>query len=469
MTRYHNNITNLINTNAAGTSYTNVGEAITSGYEAFASAAVTDRLRLRTDYTYTKAIDAMTELELLRRPRHKYTLAAELNPTDQLLLSASWLRVSTWIDGNRDFSIQRLTAPRLCRPQSSGQLHRQPIHDRVRSHRQPAQRALSEPDRLRPPGSWYLRRDPGCQSIVAQDDRGSRPDKRMFATVRCRRLILTAVALLSAMAHLGATDAPGKPGRIVSLNMCVDELVLRLAEPQNIASVTWLSRDPKNSNVAELGARIPVNHGLAEEIIPLNPDLIIAGIYTARTAVAMLKRVGIPVLEIGVPKSLDDVRAQIREIAGRIGERERGESVVADMDRRLAALPHPPSSDRPRAVVLNPNGATVGKGTLVDEIMTRAGLTNVAAELGIDSYGQIPLEAVAANAVDVLIVSASRDGPPALATQILRHPVLAALSDRTRVVVMPGRLWNCGGPAVVEAIERLIQIATEVRAEAQPK
>ena len=111
VTRYHNNITNLINTNASGTSYTNVGEAITSGYEAFASAAVTDRLRLRTDYTYTKAIDAITELELLRRPRHKYTLAAEWNPTDQLLLSATWLRVSTWIDGNRDFSIQRLTAP----------------------------------------------------------------------------------------------------------------------------------------------------------------------------------------------------------------------------------------------------------------------------------------------------------------------------------------------------------------------
>ena len=125
---------------------------------------------------------------------------------------------------------------------------------------------------------------------------------RTFATVRCRRPILIAVALLSALAHLGATDAPGKPRRIVSLNMCVDELVLRLAEPQNIASVTWLSRDPKNSNVAELGAGIAVNHGLAEEIIPLNPDLVIAGIYTARPAVAMLKRVGIPVLEVGIPQ-----------------------------------------------------------------------------------------------------------------------------------------------------------------------
>jgi iron complex transport system substrate-binding protein len=276
-------------------------------------------------------------------------------------------------------------------------------------------------------------------------------------------LSFAAAAVLSAVAHLGAADAPGKPTRIVSLNMCVDELLLRLAQPRNIASVTWLSRDPSNSNVAELAAGIPVNHGLAEEILPLRPDLVIAGVYTARTAVAMLRRTGVPLAEIDVAKNLDDVRRQIRDIAGLIGERDKGESVVGAMDRSLAALPSPSWSARPRAIVLNPNGATVGKDTLVDEIMTRAGLTNVAAELAIDNYGQIPLETLVASAVDVLIVSASRDGPPALATEILRHPVLSALSNRARVVVLPGRLWNCGGPAAVEAIERLMRVAGEVR------
>jgi len=291
----------------------------------------------------------------------------------------------------------------------------------------------------------------------------------VFGTVRCRRLIFTAAALLLAAPHVWAVDPPGKPRRIVSLNMCVDELVLRLADPQNIASVTWLSRDPTNSNVAELAARIPVNHGLAEEIIPLTPDLVIAGVYTARTAVAMLKRVGIPVAEIDVPQSLDDVRRQIREAAALVGEREKGEAIIAHMDAGLASLPPPARSARPRAIVLNPNGVTVGKGTLVDEIMTRAGLTNVAAELTIDNYGQIPLETVVANAVDVLILSASRDGPPALATEILRHPVLTALADRARLVVLPGRLWNCGGPAVVEAIERLTRVADEVRGEVRAR
>jgi len=284
--------------------------------------------------------------------------------------------------------------------------------------------------------------------------------------VRCRRLILAAAALLLAAPHVRAADAPAKPQRIVSLNLCSDELVLRLADPHNIASVTWLSRDPKNSNVAELAARIPVNHGLAEEIIPLKPDLVIAGVYTARTAVAMLKRVGIPVAEIGVPMSLDDVRRQIREVAVLVRERDKGEAIIAQMDAGLASLPPASRSARPRAIVLNPNGVTVGKGTLVDEIMRRAGIANVAAELAIDNYGQIPLETVVANAVDVLILSASRDGPPALATEILRHPVLTALADRTRLVVLPGRLWNCGGPAVVEAIERLRRVADEVRGEA---
>lgn len=287
-----------------------------------------------------------------------------------------------------------------------------------------------------------------------------------IAVMQRGRLLWSLVAMLAAVMDLGATDTGQKPRRVVSLNLCVDELLLRLADPRNVASVTWLARDPGNSNVADLAVEIPVNHGLAEEIIPLNPDLVIAGIYTARPAVAMLKRTGTPLVEIGVPKNLSEVRQQIRDIAALISEREKGESVVGAMDASLAALPAASSSSRPRAIVLNPNGATVGKGTLVDEIMTRAGLTNVAAELAIDNYGQVPLEAVVASGVDVLIVSASRDGPPALATELLRHPVLSALAERTRVVVMPGRLWNCGGPAAVEAIGRLKRVADDARARA---
>ena len=64
------------------------------------------------------------------------------------------------------------------------------------------------------------------------------------------------------------------PQRIVSLNICTDELLLRLVEPSRVASVTWLSRDPSLSNIAALAAAVPVNHGSAEEVIPSAPDLV---------------------------------------------------------------------------------------------------------------------------------------------------------------------------------------------------
>jgi vitamin B12 transporter len=66
---------------------------------------------LRADYTYTDALDAATRLALLRRPRHKASLSAGWQATDDLTLDATLLYVGPQIDGNRDFSIPRLKMP----------------------------------------------------------------------------------------------------------------------------------------------------------------------------------------------------------------------------------------------------------------------------------------------------------------------------------------------------------------------
>jgi iron complex transport system substrate-binding protein len=273
---------------------------------------------------------------------------------------------------------------------------------------------------------------------------------------------VAAVALFLAPA-LGMADDSHKPARIVSLNLCTDELVLRLADRQKIASVTYLAATSSVSNVVDLAAHIPANHGLAEEIVPLNPDLVVAGRYTARTAVALLKRTGIPVLDLDVPRNLDEIRAQYRRMGQALGEEERAERIIADMDSRLASIPVGHASPRPRAMVFNANGYTIGKGSLTDEIITRAGMENLSATLGIDNYGQIPLETLVTSPVDVLILSSFRDGPPAMATEVLRHPVLEKMSDRMRIVVMPGRLWACAGPGNIDAIALLNKAANEAR------
>lgn len=110
-TYFRNDIRNLITANDTFTSFTNVGRAETQGVEAFVSVAVTERLKLRSDYTYTDARDATTGLELLRRPRNKASITAVWTPIDPLVLSATVLHVGSWADISRDASIPRLLAP----------------------------------------------------------------------------------------------------------------------------------------------------------------------------------------------------------------------------------------------------------------------------------------------------------------------------------------------------------------------
>jgi iron complex transport system substrate-binding protein len=272
-----------------------------------------------------------------------------------------------------------------------------------------------------------------------------------------RAVVAISLSLLcTGLRPTGAVADEARPARIVSINMCTDELLLRLADRDRIGSVTWLSQDARNANMADLAATIPANHGLAEEVVSYHPDLVLAGVYTTRTTIQLLKAIGLKVVEFGVPKTLDGVRQQIRDVAAAVGESARGEAVVAGMDARLARLSARAHNPPLNAVVLRPNGFTVGKGSLVNELLERAGLVNLAARLGIENYMQIPLEAVALQQADILILNGESKGAPSLATEALRHPIVGKLAGRLKLISMPSRLWTCAGPSVLDAVELLI-------------
>ena len=256
-----------------------------------------------------------------------------------------------------------------------------------------------------------------------------------------------------------AAPAFAKPQRVVSLNLCADELALRLADPGVVKSVTWLSQDPLSANVAATAAALPANDGHAEEPLTYEPDLVLVGPFAEPASIALLRQVGAPVVEVGAPQTFDGVRRQIRDLAAALGELQRGEALIAGMEARLARVAVDPSRPRLKAVVLRPNGFTVGPGSLVDEILTRAGLDNLAARLDIAADEQVPLEIVALLGADVLILDRDEAGAPSLADAALDHPAIAALARRTTIVSLPARLWTCGGPEIAEAVERLAAAA----------
>jgi vitamin B12 transporter len=110
-TYFRNDIKNLIDDNATYTSWANVGKAETDGVEAFIAYQPIQTVNLRADYTYTEANDEVAHLELLRRPKHKVSVDARWQATSAVSLDANVLYVSSWIDGNREFTIPRLIAP----------------------------------------------------------------------------------------------------------------------------------------------------------------------------------------------------------------------------------------------------------------------------------------------------------------------------------------------------------------------
>ncbi|MBM3487781.1 MAG: ABC transporter substrate-binding protein [Alphaproteobacteria bacterium] len=267
---------------------------------------------------------------------------------------------------------------------------------------------------------------------------------------------LAALATLAALAVTTPVVAASEgPRRIVSLNLCADQLVLRLADRDRIAAVTWLARDPELSIMAEAARTVPITRGGGEHVVSLAPDLVVAGVHTTRITVGFLKRLGYRVLDLDLPVTLDAVRAQIRLVAEALGRPVCGEALIAEMDRSLAAIPAGRVGARANVAVWQPNGFTVGTDTLIDTVIRAAGLDNFAARRGIAHYARLDLETLILGRPDFLVVNRADEGPAALATEMLRHRAIDAAIAATRRIVVPTRLWVCGGPETAEAIALL--------------
>jgi vitamin B12 transporter len=109
-TWYHNQLHNLIDSNATFTSFANVDRATTQGLESFLTWDPLPPVSLRLDYTYTEATNDILDQELERRPKHKGSLSARWQATHALSVTASVLTLGGFLDINRAGSMQ-LNAP----------------------------------------------------------------------------------------------------------------------------------------------------------------------------------------------------------------------------------------------------------------------------------------------------------------------------------------------------------------------
>ncbi|WP_291295142.1 ABC transporter substrate-binding protein [Elioraea sp.] len=259
----------------------------------------------------------------------------------------------------------------------------------------------------------------------------------------CRLRAACAALLLSAAL---ATAAPAKepPGRVVSLNLCADQFLVLLLPPARIAALSPLATDRTLSAVADRARDIPQVRPSAEAVLPLAPDLAIAGPWGGAGAAAALARRGVPVLRLELAEDFAAIAGQLRRVGEAVGESARAEAIVAEMDHALAILPARAPSP-PTALVWQARGFAPGTGTLADAVLRAAGYANAAPFSG---YGFVPLERLLADP-PALLVTSPRGGPPSLATTLTHHPAIAK-SGIARAEVEPAWL-ACGSPYTVRA------------------
>lgn len=251
-------------------------------------------------------------------------------------------------------------------------------------------------------------------------------------------------ALLLVLMLSGAAQAA--PQRVVSINLCTDQLAMLLAAPGQLVSVSWLAADPASSALAAEVA-IPLNHAGAEEVHGLAPDLVLAGTYTTRATVDLLRRLGVRVEEFAPAASFGEIRAALTRMGALLGREARATALTRAMDMSLAGIEAGPAE----AVLWAQNGWTSGEGTLADAIIRAAGFRNLTAEHGVKGLGRLPMEMLVMRRPDLLVTPAPA-GAPSLVEDRFAHPVLDRLPA---TAAHSGPRWVCGAPFTAHAAAAL--------------
>ena len=278
---------------------------------------------------------------------------------------------------------------------------------------------------------------------------GSEPTPEVPAFAGKQVLQLACVVLLLTACASPPPPAPrGQQPTIVSLNPCTDAILAEVADPAQILAMSHYSHDPRASSMDPAAARrFRAIGGTAEEVAALAPDLVVGSSFIDPATRAALGDLGLRVQTFASPATVEESVAQVRALAALAGHPDRGEALVRRIEAAVAAPPGPPVE----AALWQGGGIVPGKGTLVSDLMQRAGLSGYAEAHGMAQGDYLSLEQIAADPPALLLVAGEERGQ--------RHPLLARIPG-LKVASFEPRLFYCGGPSIPKAMERLRAIAS---------
>ncbi len=277
----------------------------------------------------------------------------------------------------------------------------------------------------------------------------------------------------------GCSSGPAiVPRGLVSANPCIDAVLAEIAAPGQIAAVSAFSHKADSASAPLAWARKHPAVGItAEEIIAARPRILLTGNLASAGTNAALSKAGIKMITFGVPATVEESIAQVREIARTIGRETAGEALVVRIENsltqgivtpakaRVHILPRPVFMDsrlrgnddypsKTTALIWQAGGFVAGKGTLQDELLARAGFSNASQTYGLEQWEQLPLETVIRKPPAVIFMASSAEGNEAR-TLAMRKRMIARLGGKTRIISFPDKLLFCGGPTIIKVMRVL--------------
>ena len=274
------------------------------------------------------------------------------------------------------------------------------------------------------------------------------------------RTILAALACLllcacSQVAERGA-DAPR---RIVSLDYCADQYVLKFADREDILALSPDARKRFSYMRAE-AAGIPTVRPRAADVLALQPDMVVRTYGGGHDIADFMQEPGVPVVQIGFPQSITEVRGEVLRVGTELGKPDEAVALVAEMERRLKVLADRPGPPR-EVLYMTPAGVTAGEGTLVHELFVAAGLRNFQDRPG---WNPLPLERLAYERPDLIAAAFFESATNHVDNwSAARHPVARAQLRELPVVPLEGSWTSCGGWFLLDAVEALAKVGENTR------
>ena len=272
------------------------------------------------------------------------------------------------------------------------------------------------------------------------------------------------LALFTASSFLlaAASHAADPPRRVVSFNVCADQLAVALADPGQIAALSPHATNELLSTVVEKAHAYPRTGWTAESVVPFAPDLVLMGYSWDRSpTLLMLRALGLRLAPIGLVDDFDGALAQIHEVAALLGRPERGEALASDVAAARRRLANARQSMPSTALLVAQGGYTVGPTSLAAALMKEAGLAPPAgAPSGYGGF--VPLEKLMMLRPDYLVMASLIETPDSQGALYLTHPALHALYPPERRIILPTRYTLCGGPSLVAGLDYMTGVVSRL-------